>query len=68
MPIIMTNRQSETERMDGYNCMRYAISDHPLGPWKYMGIYMEPSDCFTNQGSIVNIRRMVRFLSYNLLI
>ena len=42
--------------MDGYNCMRYAISDHPLGPWKYMGIYMEPSDCFTNQGSIVEYK------------
>ena len=42
--------------MKGYNCMRYAISDNPLGPWKYMGVYMEPSDCFTNQGSIVEYK------------
>ena len=47
---------NRNDGMDGYNCMRYAISDHPLGPWKYMGIYMEPSDCFTNQGSIVEYK------------
>ena len=47
---------NRNDGMDGYNCMRYAISDHPLGPWKYMGIYMKPSDCFTNQGSIVEYK------------
>ena len=36
--------------------MRYAVSDHPLGPWKYMGIYMGGSDCFTNHGSIVEYK------------
>lgn len=47
---------NNNDGMKGYNCMRYAISDNPLGPWKYMGIYMEPSDCFTNQGSIVEYK------------
>lgn len=47
---------NNNDGMKGYNCMRYAISDNPLGPWKYMGVYMEPSDCFTNQGSIVEYK------------
>ena len=42
--------------IEGDNCMRYAVSDSPLGPWEYKGIYMEGSDCFTNQGSIVEYK------------
>ena len=40
----------------GDNRMRYAISDNPLGPWKHMGIYMEPTDSYTNHGSIVEYK------------
>ena len=47
---------SRNDGMEGYNCMRYAVSDSPLGPWEYKGIYMGGSDCFTNQGSIVEYK------------
>lgn len=40
----------------GNNRMRYAISDNPLGAWKHMGIYMEPTDSYTNHGSIVEYK------------
>lgn len=36
--------------------MHYAISDSPLGPWKHMGIYMNPTDSATNHGSIVEYK------------
>jgi beta-xylosidase len=36
-----------------HNRMRYATSNNPLGPWKYQGIYMDPTDSYTNHGSIV---------------
>lgn len=39
-----------------HNRMRYAISDNPLGPWKSMGIYMDPTDSYTNHGSIVEYK------------
>lgn len=50
------NHNPGQEGEEGYNRMRYAVSDHPLGPWKYMGIYMGGSDCFTNHGSIVEYK------------
>ena len=50
------NHNPGQEGVEGYNRMRYAVSDHPLGPWKYMGIYMGGSDCFTNHGSIVEYK------------
>lgn len=40
----------------GDNRMRYAISDNPLGPWEHKGIYMEPTDSYTNHGSIVEYK------------
>lgn len=40
----------------GDNRMFYAVSDHPLGPWKHMGIYMQPTDSYTNHGSIVEYK------------
>ena len=40
----------------GDNRMRYAISDSPLGPWESKGIYMEPTDSYTNHGSIVKFK------------
>ena len=50
------NHNPGQEGVEGYNRMRYAVSDHPLGPWKYMGIYMGGSDSFTNHGSIVEYK------------
>lgn len=38
---------------DAHNRMRYATGTSPLGPWTYQGIYMEPTDSYTNHGSIV---------------
>lgn len=38
------------------NRMNYATSDSPLGPWKYQGIYMDPTGCDTNHGSIVEYK------------
>ncbi|MDE5675359.1 MAG: family 43 glycosylhydrolase, partial [Muribaculaceae bacterium] len=40
----------------GDNRMRYAMSDSPLGPWEHKGIYMEPTDSYTNHGSIVEFK------------
>lgn len=40
----------------GDNRMRYAISESPMGPWKSMGIYMDPTDSYTNHGSIVEFK------------
>lgn len=39
-----------------HNQMRYATSKSPLGPWTSKGIYMEPTDSFTNHGSIVKYK------------
>ena len=38
------------------NYMRYAVGDSPLGPWTPMGIYMYPTGCETNHGSIVEYK------------
>lgn len=40
----------------GGNQMRYAISNNPLGPWTYKGIYMKPTGSPTNHGSIVEYK------------
>jgi len=40
----------------GDNRMRYAIGNSPLGPWKYQGIYMDPTDSYTNHGSVVEYK------------
>jgi arabinoxylan arabinofuranohydrolase len=39
-----------------HNRMRYAISNSPLGPWTYKGIYVDPTDSYTNHGSIVEYK------------
>ena len=39
-----------------HNQMRYATSKNPLGPWVYKGIYMEPTDSYTDHGSIVEYK------------
>ncbi|WP_205780565.1 family 43 glycosylhydrolase [Mucilaginibacter limnophilus] len=38
------------------NRMRYATSNNPLGPWKDGGVYIDPTDSFTNHGSIVKFK------------
>ena len=50
------DENNDTEGVKGDNRMRYATSDNPLGPWKYQGIYMEPTNSYTNHGSIVEYK------------
>jgi len=48
---------SDNHDKDGkHNRMNYATSKNPLGPWKYQGIYMDPTDSYTNHGSIVKYK------------
>lgn len=39
-----------------YNRMHYAMSDSPLGPWEYKGIFLDKTDCDTMHGSIVEFK------------
>lgn len=39
-----------------HNRLCYATSDHPLGPWTSRGVYMDPTDSYTNQGSVVQYK------------
>ena len=53
------NHELGQEGVAGWNRMHYAISDHPLGPWKHIGIYMQPTrpeTGVTNHGSIVQYK------------
>jgi beta-xylosidase len=38
------------------NRMCYSTSKNPLGPWEYKGIYIEPTDSYTDHGSIVEYK------------
>jgi hypothetical protein len=40
----------------GANCMRYATSSNPLGPWTHRGVYLEPTGCDTTHGSVVEYK------------
>lgn len=40
----------------GANRLRYAVSDSPLGPWSYRGIYLDTTTCDTSHGSIVQFK------------
>jgi arabinoxylan arabinofuranohydrolase len=43
--------QDTTERLE------YAMSDHPMGPFKVKGVIMdETSDCWTNQNSVIEFK------------
>ncbi|PCL91588.1 family 43 glycosylhydrolase [Paenibacillus lautus] len=44
------------DNLEGNNRMRYATSDHPLGPWTYQGIFLEPTGCSTTHGSVVEFK------------
>lgn len=48
--------RNDKEGVKGDNRMRYATSDNPLGPWKHQGVYMDPTDSYTNHGSIVEYK------------
>lgn len=50
------DENNDKEGVKGDNRMRYATSTSPLGPWKYQGIYMDPTDSYTNHGSIVEFK------------
>jgi len=44
------------DNLDGNNRMRYATSEHPLGPWTYRGIFLEPTGCSTTHGSVAEFK------------
>lgn len=50
------DESSDKEGVKGDNRLRYATSNSPLGPWKYQGVYMQPTDSYTNHGSIVEYK------------
>jgi Beta-xylosidase len=50
------DEKNDKEGVKGDNRMRYATSENPLGPWIYRGIYMDPTDSYTNHGSIVEFK------------
>lgn len=50
------DENNSKDGVKGDNRLRYATSNNPLGPWKYQGIYMEPTDSYTNHGSIVEFK------------
>ena len=45
-----------SDNLPGKNRLRYATSSSPLGPWTYRGIYLEPTDCDTSHGSVVEFK------------
>ena len=49
---------SDNHRPNGRdaNRLNYATSDSPLGPWTYRGIYLNPTDCNTSHGSVVEYK------------
>lgn len=50
------DENNDKEGVKGDNRLRYATSNSPLGPWKHQGIYMQPTDSYTNHGSIVEYK------------
>ncbi len=44
------------DNLEGNNCMRYATSENPLGPWAYRGIFLEPTGCSTTHGSVTEYK------------
>lgn len=45
-----------SDNLPGNNRLRYAVSDKPLGPWEYKGIYLAPTGCDTSHGSVVEYK------------
>jgi hypothetical protein len=50
------DENNDKEGVKGDNRMRYAVGKSPLGPWEYKGVYMDPTDSYTNHGSIVEYK------------
>ncbi|WP_438347547.1 family 43 glycosylhydrolase [Paenibacillus sp. FA6] len=44
------------DNLHANNQMRYAISESPLGPWTYKGIFLEPTGCDTTHGSVAQFK------------
>ena len=38
------------------NRLRYCMSRSSLGPWEYKGVFLEPTDCETSHGSVVDFK------------
>lgn len=47
---------NRNDGVEGDNRMCYATSKSPLGPWEYRGIYMDPTDSYTNHGSVIEYK------------
>ena len=47
---------NHSENGRGANRLHYAMSNNPLGPWEYKGIFLEPTGCDTSHGSIVKYK------------
>ncbi|MDR1556592.1 MAG: glycoside hydrolase N-terminal domain-containing protein [Tannerellaceae bacterium] len=47
---------SYADNFRGANRLRYATSNHPLGPWTYRGIFLDPTGSDTSHGSIVEYK------------
>ena len=49
---------ADNNRVNGKNANRlnYATSTSPLGPWTYRGVYLDPTDCDTSHGSVVEYK------------
>ncbi len=47
---------NHVEKGKQHNRLVYAMSDHPLGPWTYQGVYLPVTDCDTSHGSIVKYK------------
>ncbi len=45
-----------SDNLPGRNCMRYAVSSSPLGPWEHKGIFLEPTGCDTTHGSVAEYK------------
>jgi arabinoxylan arabinofuranohydrolase len=52
----LTYADNHTENKKGANRLNYATSTSPLGPWKYGGIYLDPTGCDTSHGSVIEYK------------
>lgn len=52
----LTYSDNHTENGKGANRMNYAISDNPLGPWTYKGVFLDPTTSDTSHGSVLEYK------------
>lgn len=52
----LTYADGHSENGKGKNQLCYAMSDNPLGPWQYKGVYLSSTDCDTSHGSVVSYK------------